>query len=139
VEPDAHHTVSVRFKKLRPREALDRLLAGYNFALLPQMSGPAKLFVYRNSVNDATELIHVTGQADHRRSRPIPPELIVALKHGSEAGGDALARRLGATVVARLDAAGAYRRRFGDGPAARGARARPARRSDVASLERKFS
>src|SRR5207249_7136386 len=83
VEPDAHHTVSVRFKKLKPREALDRLLAGYNFALLPQVSGPAKLFVYRNSVNDATELIHVTGKADHRRSRPIPTELIVPLKHGT--------------------------------------------------------
>ena len=139
VEPDAHHTVSVRFKKLKPREALDRLLTGYNFALLPQVSGPAKLFVYRNSVNDATELIHVTGKADHRRSRPIPTELIVALKHGSEASVDALARRLGATVVARLDAAGAYRLRFGDEAAARGARAKLEHESDVASVETNFS
>src|ERR1043166_80645 len=54
VEPDAGYAVTAEFENLKPREALQRLLGGLNFAVLPQPNGPAKLFVYRHSVSDAT-------------------------------------------------------------------------------------
>src|SRR5256885_1593801 len=59
VEPDTRYTVSTRFRKLKPAEALRRLLGELNFALLPQTNGPAKFFVYRTTVHEATQLIVV--------------------------------------------------------------------------------
>ena len=59
VEPDTQYTVTSRFQRLKPSEALRRLLGELNFALLPQTNGPARLFIYRNSVHDATQLIQV--------------------------------------------------------------------------------
>src|SRR6266568_2072079 len=57
LEPDTQHTVTTRFHKLKPADALRRLLGELNFALLPQTNGPARLFIYRSSVHAATQLI----------------------------------------------------------------------------------
>jgi len=48
VEPDMHHTVATQFENLGTIEALDRLLNGLSFALIPQVEGPPKLIVYRS-------------------------------------------------------------------------------------------
>jgi len=129
VEPGTEHTVSAQFRGLEPVEALRRLLGDLNFALLPQTDGPPKLFVYRHTVDAATELVR---GSEGRKTKPIDDELLVILKPGSR---DGLPKHLDARVVARLDGAGAYRLRFKDAAAARKARAELESDDDVASLE----
>ena len=140
VEPDEKYAVTAEFESLKPREALQRLLGGLNFAVLPQTNGPAKLFVYRHSVSDATQLVQVTGKSapDGRTGQPIANEWIVTLKTGSKDRTDALSKRLRATVVGRLESVNAYRLRFENEPAARTARAQLQGESDVASIENNF-
>src|SRR5207247_10789406 len=90
-EPDTEYTVTSRFSRLKPSEALRLLLGELNFALLPQTSGPAKLFIYRNSVHDATQLIQVAKKPKtDSGSNSIPNELIVRLKPGGKESIDAL-------------------------------------------------
>src|SRR6185437_7440915 len=104
VEPDTHYTVTTRFRKLNPADALKRLLGELNFALLPQTNGPAKLFIYRSSVHDATQLIRAARKSTNGpSSRPVPNELVVRLKPGARETIDALAKRLGEKVTGRID------------------------------------
>ena len=84
VEPDTHYIVTTRFHKLKPADALRRLLGELNFALLPQTGGPTKLFIYRTSVHEATQLIQLPRKSKaEAASKRIPDELIVTLKPGS--------------------------------------------------------
>ncbi len=55
-----------------------------NFALLPQTNGPAKLFVFQTSLQDATRLVEVGADADERRKGLIPDELVVTLRAGAK-------------------------------------------------------
>src|SRR6266498_205306 len=104
VEPDTEYTVTSRFQRLKPPEALRRLLGELNFALLPQTNGPAKLFIYRDSVHEATQLIQVAKKPKpDSGNNPLPNELIVRLKPRAKESIDALAKRLGAKVVGRID------------------------------------
>jgi hypothetical protein len=140
VEPDTQYTVTSRFQQLKPPEALRRLLGELNFALLPQTNGPARLFIYRNSVHDATQLIQV---AKKTRADPgtnsIPNELIVRLKPDAKESIEALAKRLGAKVVGKIDGLNAYRLQFEDASAAQNARAELENDNEVASVENNFS
>src|SRR5207249_4191221 len=120
LEPGAEHTVTARFRGLKPADALRRLLGDLNFALLPQTDGPPRLFVYRHSPDAATELVR---RDEAGKSKPIDNELLVILKPASRDGIDRLRRRLHARVVGRLDHLDAYRLRFEDEAAARKARA----------------
>ena len=139
-EPDSEYTVTSRFHQLKPSEALRRLLGELNFALLPQTNGPAKLFIYRNSVHEATQLIQVAKKPKtDSGSNPIPNELIVRLKPGGKESIDALAKRLGAKVVGKIDGLNAYRLQFEDAAAAQDARAGLENDNDVASVENNFS
>src|SRR5439155_12995895 len=140
VEPDTEYTVTTRFQNLKPPEALRRLLGELNFALLPQTNGPVKLFIYRNSVHEATQLIQVARKArPEAASKAIPNELIVRLKPGAKESIDALAKRLGAKVVGRLDGLNAYRLQFDDEAAAQSARAELESDSNVGSVENNFA
>src|SRR5439155_526078 len=124
-EHDAGYAVAARFEGLAPPDALRRLLGDLNFALLPQTNGPAKLFVYRKSLDHATQLVQV-GKGSAKRSRPskiIGKELILTLKRGSKTDVAALSTRLHGRVVGRLDAFNAFRLEFDDDTAAREARA----------------
>ena len=137
VEPDTEYAVTARFEGLAPPDALRRLLGDLNFALLPQTNGPAKLFVYRKSLDHATQLVQV-GKGSAKRSRPskiIGKELILTLKRGSKTDVAALSTRLHGRVVGRLDAFNAFRLEFDDDTAAREARAALEREGDVASIE----
>jgi hypothetical protein len=141
VEPDTEQTVTTRFQQLRPAEALPRLLGDLNFALVPQTSGPARIFVYRASLAGATRFVPplrtLPAQADTRK--PIPNELIVRLKPGSPDSIQELARRLGAKVVGALEALGAYRLEFPDEASARRAREQLAQEGDSRSLESNYA
>jgi hypothetical protein len=138
VDPEARYTVSTRFTRLKPGEALSRLLGDLNYALLPQTNGPARLFVYRNSVQDATQLIQPANKPSRARaSSPIPNELILKLKPGTDV--DKLAGKLGAKVVGRMDGANSYRLQFEDGESAQRARDQLAQSDDVASVDSNFT
>src|SRR5262245_48072508 len=139
VEPDTQYTVTSRFQQLKASEALRRLLGELNFALLPQTNGPARLFVFRDSVHAATQLIQVAKKAKtDSGNNPIANELIVRLKPGGKESIEALAKRLGAKVVGRIDGLNAYRLQFEDGAAAQSARAELEKNDDVASVENNY-
>lgn len=139
VEPDLEVPVSARFKGLPSGEALRLLLGDLNFALLPQTDGPAKLFVFEKSLHHATRLVRPRDpRPPARTAEPIPDELIVRLKDGAETSIEALAEKLGATVVGKLDALGAYRLKFPDAAAANTARAALAHDPDVAGVSHNY-
>jgi len=140
VDPDTQYNVTSRFKGLKPPEALRRLLGELNFALLPQTNGPTRLFIYRNSVHEATQLIQVAKKPKSDSGHnAIPNELIVRLKPGAEGSIDALAKRLGAKVAGRIDGLNAYRLQFDDAAAAQNARAELENNDDVAALENNYA
>src|SRR6185436_11306491 len=55
LEPNTHKTISTKFKDRTPGEALRLLLGDLSFALVPQSNAPPKLFVFRTSLQEATE------------------------------------------------------------------------------------
>ncbi len=124
LEPETQHTVSATFKDLRPGDALRLLLGNLNFALLPQSNAPAKFFIYRTSLLEATQLIAAATDAKSppRPSNLIPNELIVTLKSNAKETIDDIARKLGAKVVGRADDLKAWRLQFEDEAAAQSAR-----------------
>src|SRR5207245_2547115 len=99
VDPDATRTVSVKFKDRSQGEALKMLFGDLNFALLPAKEhGAPRLFVFRTSMQEATQLIKPPPKAE-KIAKPIPKELIVTLKPGAKI--EELAKKLGAKIVGR--------------------------------------
>ena len=141
VEPDSQRTVSTRFRDLEPAEALRRLLGELNFALLPQTNGPSKLFVYRTTVQGATQLVPSPIRAGMKAKspKPVPGELIITLKPGAKQGIEELAKRLGAKVVGKIDELNAYRLQFESEEAAQKARDALQDDSDVSSIDNNFA
>ena len=140
VEPDTQYSVTSRFRRLKPSEALRRLLGELNFALLPQTNGPARLFIYRDSVHAATELIQVAKKPKpDSGNNLLQNELIVRLKPGGKESIDALAKRLGAKVAGRIDSLNAYRLQFDDAAAAQSARAELENNDGIASVENNYA
>lgn len=118
VEPGAQlkQPVSVKFSNLASGEALGRMLGDLSFAMLPQPNAPAKLFVFRTSVGDATQRVQ---RREPVKPKPIADELVLLRKAGSKGSAEELAKRLGAKVTGRVDQFGAYRLKFADEDAAR--------------------
>ena len=141
VEPDIDTVITAEFKNLTVSEALGRLLGELNFALLPQTGAPAKLFVYRSTVQEATEKIKPLppSLAEKLVKGKIPNELIVTLKPGSREKIEDLAKRLGAKVVGRIDGLNAYRLQFADESAADTARQSLTGDSEVAAVDSNYS
>jgi len=137
VEPETLHTVSAKFENLAPGEALRLLLGDVNYALLPATNASPKLFVFRTSRQNATQLVRSTKPAEAAKGKPIPNELIVRLKPGARI--DELARALGAKVVGRIDSLNAYRLRFDDSSGANSARDQLAANPDVASVDSNYA
>ncbi len=139
VEPDTTHTVSVKFKNLPQGDALRSLLGNLNFALLPQTNASPRLFVFRTSMQGATQLVRPSPKSARSVSaKAIPNELVVSLKPGSKVKIDELARLLGAKVVGRIDGLNAYRLQFEDEAAAQAARDSLASNPDVAQIDVNF-
>ncbi|MHB8522425.1 MAG: S8 family serine peptidase [Limisphaerales bacterium] len=139
VEPDTGRSISVKFKNLDVPEALRALLSGLNFALLPQTNAPAKLFVYRTSVQDAIQLVKPAASGRKTAGQPIPNQLIVTLKPDAKENIEALARRLGAKVIGRIDGLNTYELQFADEAATQSARDALGQDSSVAGFDNNFS
>jgi hypothetical protein len=134
VEPDTRHTVSAKFKGRTGGDALRLLLGDLSFALLPQTNGPAKLFVFRTSLGDATLLVRAPAKS--AEAKPIPNELIVTLKPGAKI--EDLARQLGAKVLGRIGKLNAYRLGFDDEESTSKARDLLKDNPEVASVESNY-
>ncbi len=137
VEPETQRTVSAKFKGLTSGEALERLLGNLNFALLPQSNAPSKLFVFRTTAQEATQLVKVT-EKQKKSAKAVPNELVVTLKPGSKESIDDIAKKLGAKVTGRLDDLRAYRLKFDDDEAVKAAREFLSDNSDVGSVDSNY-
>jgi len=136
LEPDTEHTVSTKFKDRPQGEALRMLLGDLNFALVPpKTNGPSRLYVFRNSMQDATRLVKTP--APEKQPERIGNELILTLKPGANI--DEIAKKLGAKVTGKLDKLNAYRLEFADADAAEKARAELQGNSDIDSIENNFA
>jgi thermitase len=113
VEPKTRHQASVKFKERAPGEALRLLLGNLSYALLPQTNGPSKLYVFRNTRNDATQLVRA-----RKKSKKLDKELIVTMKPGANLDTNAI----GAKVTGKIDKLNAYRLEFDSSEAAEAAR-----------------
>ncbi len=138
LEPGTTHDVSAKFKDLPPGEALHLLLGDLNFALLPQTNAYSRLYVFRTSQRNATQLIRpAASRTGSGNPKVIKNELIVRLKPGAKI--EDLARALGAKITGRIDALNTYRLEFADEAAARAARESILNDPDVESIDFNFS
>jgi thermitase len=132
VEPETARVASTKFKDLPPDDALRMLLGNLNFAFVPQTNGPDFLYVFTTSRANATEPVRLEKPVV-KPQRHVSNELIVKLKPGADI--DALAKLLGAKILARLDKLGIYRLGFPDAAATDAALAELKGNSDVAAVE----
>jgi hypothetical protein len=138
IEPDTTCTISAKFDRLLPGEALHLLLHDLNFALVPVTNANSKLFVFRSTMQNATQSVRPANPAAAAsKGKPIPNELIVRLKPGAKI--DELAKLLGAKVTGRIDSLNAYRLQFEDEAAADAARQQLTDNPDVASVDSNYS
>lgn len=122
LDPAAEHVVNAKFRALPTGEALRRLLGPLNFALLPGTNGaPARLYVFRDARQAATLRIAVPDDESASGKR-LEDEWIVTLPAGHPESIEALARRLGATVLGRAEDLRAYRLKFDSAASAEAAR-----------------
>lgn len=129
VEPKTRHQASVKFKERPPGEALKMLLGNLSYALLPQTNGASKLYVFRNSRNDATQLVRA-----RKKSSKLDKELIVTMKKGGILDTNAL----GVKITGRIDKLNAYRLEFKDAAAAEEARKKLEQDGDVDLVDSNF-
>ena len=107
VEPGSTRAVSTKFKNLPSGEALHMLLGDLNFALVPQTNSFPRLYVFRTTMQNATQPVAVNLAPKH-----VPNELIVKLKPGVDI--DAIAKALGAKVIGRNEELHIYKLQFPD-------------------------
>ncbi|MCL5099360.1 MAG: S8 family serine peptidase [Candidatus Omnitrophica bacterium] len=138
VEPDTRHTVSARFRDLPINEALGRLLGNLSYALLPQTNAAPKLFVFRTSMQEATQLVNLAPPKTNSSAR-IANELVVILKPNGKSDIDELARQLGAKILGRSDELHAYRLQFDDASDADAARAILEANPDVSGVDSNYT
>jgi hypothetical protein len=134
VEPDLEQSASVKFKNLPYGEALRLLLGDLNYALVPQTNGATRFYVFRTTLDRATQLVRAASdQAAVVQPKRVPNELIVRIKPGTDI--DQLARLFGAKVTGRIPDLNAYRLEFPDEAAADTARRLLADTTGVASVD----
>jgi hypothetical protein len=138
LEPDTTATVSAKFDRLPPGEALHLLLHDLNFALVPATNASSKLFVFRTTMQNATQSVHPAKPvASGPKGKLIANELILRLKPGAKI--DDIAKLLGAKVTGRIDSLNAYRLQFEDQAAADAARQQLAGNPDVSFVDSNYS
>ena len=85
IDPGITNRIPAKFSGKQPGEALRRLLGHYNYALVPETNAPSKLFVFRNSRDQATRAIQPAGQITRKPKHSlIGNELVVTLKPGEK-------------------------------------------------------
>ncbi len=135
VESNTSHSVSAKFKDRPTGDGLRFLLGDLNFSLMPQTNASARLFVFRTSMQRATQLVRPRPLEIllDLRPRRVANELVVRLKPGAKI--DDLARQLGAKVIGHIDGLDAYRLQFDDAAAADVAREQLTSNPDVAGTD----
>lgn len=128
VEPDTERNVSVKFKDFSSSDALKMMLGDLSFALVPQTNGPTRLYVFRTIMQNATRAVVAPKLA-----KRVANELLVRVKPGTDI--EALAKMLGAKIVARVDKLGLYRLQFPDAAATDAALKQLQNDSDVAAVD----
>lgn len=129
-EPGTEQRVSTAFKGLPAAEALPRILGGLSFALVPRTNGAPQLFIYRTTVDSATDAVVAPQEPGI-----IGNELILALKPGSTNQVDELAKKLGGKVTGYDPTLNAWRLTFPTDEAADTARKTLESIDGLASLE----
>ena len=137
VEPETLHKVSAKFKDLPPGEALRLLLGDVNFALLPSTNSSQRLYVFRTTMQHATQAVSPHLAETKAAPKSVPNELIVRLKPGMKI--EELAKLLGAKVIGHIDSLNAYRLQFDDEAATDAARKQLASNPDVGSVEDNYT
>jgi hypothetical protein len=128
VEPDTERNASVKFKNLPSGEALKMLLGDLNFALVPQTNAPARLYVFRTTMQNATKQVRAA-----KTPRRVANQLLIRVKPGTNI--DALAKMFGAKIVGRMDKLGIYLLQFADAAATDAALAQLKNDSDVLDVD----
>ena len=123
LEPGTEQTVSTKFKDRTVGQALDLLLGELSYVRVPPADAnvPARLYVFRTSRGDATQLVNPVPKKQDPTAKPIPNEVIMRLKPGCTV--EQLAGKLQARVTGRSEAADTYRFSFETPEAAQAARA----------------
>ena len=132
VEPGAAHDASVKFSDLPAGAALRKLLGNLNYALVPRTNGPQELYVFTTTMQAATQRV-AAAPVKAAPQKHVANELLVKLKPGADI--DALAKKLGAKVIARNDKLGIYRLQFDDAATTDTALASLKTNSDVAAVD----
>jgi hypothetical protein len=133
VEPGTANVSSAKFKDLSQQEALRRLLGQLNY-FQDETNGLHRLFVFQTASSAATQRVLA-----ERKNYRLPNELLVKLKGHSPQGIDALARKLGAKVIARDDKIGFYRLQLPDGTSVDNALQAATADASVASADYNYS
>ncbi len=134
VEPGLEQPASVKFKNLPYGEALRLLLGGLNYALVPQTNGASRFYVFRTTLDRATQLVRAASDKElAAQPKRVPNELIVRVKPGTDIA--ALAKSLGAKIVGSIPELNAYRLQFEDEAATETARKKLQANPEVASIE----
>lgn len=140
LEPGTKRTVSVKFNNRAPDKALDLLLSDLGRALLPPTNGVnSRLLVFRSNQQQATQLIQpkLAATSTNKTAIPIPNELVVTLKPGESI--EALAKKLGAKVIGKIDGTDTYRLKFEDEEATKSAREMLKNDPAVASVDNNYN
>ena len=116
VEPGVEGVVTSSFKGLPSNEALDRILHGFNHAVVTSTNGQRRLLVFHSNPSGATAAV---AAADDLR---VENEIVAVLQPGSGWSAADLARKTGGEVAGTLDALNAARLRYADADAANKAR-----------------
>ncbi|MGC9943655.1 MAG: S8 family serine peptidase [Verrucomicrobiota bacterium] len=128
VEPGADRLADVKFNNLPVGDALKKLLGDLNFALVPQTNGPSLLYVFMTTMQAATRPVAAAVLKHHH----VANQLLVKLKPGADI--DAIAKKVGARVIARDDKQRMYLLEFADGAATDAALAQLQNDSGVESV-----
>lgn len=138
VEKNITNKVSASFQQATAAEAMRLMFGDLNFALLPQPGGASKLFIYKTSLTEATEIVPPSTEGKPLSKNLVPNELVVTLNAKSKMTIEELAKKLGAKIVSRSDAQKAYRLRFDDEEATRAASDFLASNTDIGQADSNY-
>jgi len=136
IDPAISNSVPTKFKEKKTGDALQRLLGSINYALAPDTNGAPRLYVFRNSRDQATQAVAPIPTQVAKAKGRIENEVVVTLKPGEKI--EDLAKKLGAKIVGRVDGLNTYRLRFDDADAAQAARQSLGSNPAVASVDDNF-